>query len=232
MEKVIPILPCTNIQRQVQFYENMGFEIVELITRPYPYVVVKYNHLEIHFYTSKKLVESENPNMCIMQVDNVDEICTQFSEGLKKAIGSIPRSGIPKVTKVRDLKSDRRFTITDTGGNTIYVCTPVDNGNSTKFRELNNQEHSEKFAVLYDFLYSKEDKALAEKMYNRLLHIKDILDDEDKAKFLLIELELNDLAKDAESNIILKELISKNKEKNNFWIEVQKKYDEISGTLN
>ncbi|WP_152396781.1 VOC family protein [Paenibacillus guangzhouensis] len=34
MNRIIPILPCQSVKEQVAFYEQLGFETVEWITRP------------------------------------------------------------------------------------------------------------------------------------------------------------------------------------------------------
>lgn len=190
MNKVIPIMPCNNIKMQIAFYEALGFEIVTLLTHPNPYAVVKYEDIEIQFYVSKNLLPNENPTMCYLKVDNVDLICKKFTENLKMNTGKIPRTGSPRITKVRDLDADRRFTLSDVGGNTFYVGTIREKEKEDFFRILSNARHTKKFTVLYDFVYSKEDYPLAKAFLNKILPICGELDDIDKAKLLLVKLEI------------------------------------------
>jgi hypothetical protein len=40
MDKIIPILPCPDIKGQVAFYQQLGFELLNLYTSPNPYAVI------------------------------------------------------------------------------------------------------------------------------------------------------------------------------------------------
>lgn len=226
MEKAIPILPCANINEQVDFYQALGFALVKLYKSPNAYAVLRYGEVELNFYGNKKFVPAENPNVCILLVDDVDKTCEAFSRGLKNAYGKIPRTGIPKITKVRDLNEDRRFTLTDTGGNTLYVCTPNEEGAGALLRDLENKEHAKNFAVLYDLLYSKEDKKLAAGMLEKMTGIRDALNDADKARFLLLERAIRGRAT-AESENMLQDLLKKHGAAGGFWEKAAKKYDQL-----
>lgn len=109
MNKIIPILPCQSVKDQVAFYEKLGFTSVHVSNpnRPNPYAVVIYGSLEMHFYGSKKTLPNENPQMCYLSVDDVERIYEAFTSGLKEATGRIPRSGIPRISKLKYLKEDR-----------------------------------------------------------------------------------------------------------------------------
>lgn len=192
LTKVIPILPCPDIRIQTEFYQKLGFTVREVYKSPSPYAVVEYEsiELELHFWGSKKNNPAENPSMCYIQVSDVDALNNLFISALKRYEKKIPRSGIPRISKVRDLKNERRFTLTDAGGNTLFIGTPAKEGKDICLRTIQNKEHSENFAILYDLLYSKEDANVAANMLPRLLAIKDTLCDLDKAKLLLIELDI------------------------------------------
>ncbi|MEQ2528383.1 hypothetical protein WMO40_16985 [Bacillaceae bacterium CLA-AA-H227] len=166
MGTIIPILPCQSIREQVAFYESIGFETVQVYTRPYPYAVVRLKELELHFYGSKKTIPSENPQMCYLKVDDVDKLYEKFTVDLKKNLGKIPRSGIPRISKLKDLADDRRFIITDLGGNTLIVGTPNSqlSDGATFFRTLESKEYAKNFEILYDLIYSKEDGDVANRM--------------------------------------------------------------------
>lgn len=230
MNKLIPILPCDNIQTLVEFYVNLGFECDNIYTSPNAYAVLKYQDIELHFFGNRRFIPSENPYMCILQVDDVSSCCNEFTDNLKLAYGKIPRTGIPKITKVRDLKDDRRFTLTDPGGNTIYVLTPNLDHSGSVFRTLDNENYKKDFAVLYDFIYSKEDKQVASNHLQKLLYMKDNLEENDLAKFLLVEIEITGLSQASASVNTLQELIEKNKGKNDFWETAEKKYSQLLQT--
>lgn len=235
MDKIIPILPCQSIREQVSFYEKLGFESVEVYTRPNPYAVMRYGTLEMHFYGSKKTVPSENPHMCYLRVDDVNRVYETLTTGLKQNIGKIPRSGIPRISKLKDLKDDRRFNITDVGGNTIFVGTPnaelTDDG--TFFRTIESREHAKNFEILYDLIYSKEDSTVAHNMLMKFFPVNlDSLSigELDLAKILLVALEVH-LEKnkiiDKEINNKLKKLINACDKKRNDWKKIIQKYNEM-----
>ncbi|MCX7747467.1 MAG: hypothetical protein N2645_11365 [Clostridia bacterium] len=224
MDKVIPIMPCPNIKAQVEFYQQLGFELIDLYTSPNPYAAVQYGIIELHFYGSRKVVPPENPTMCFVQVDDVDAVYDIFSGNLKKHTGKVPRSGIPRITKVRDLSNDRRFTLTDTGGNTIFVGSRTKADTVNFFRTLQNEEFAQKFAVLYDLVYSKEDCRVAANMLLKLAAVKDSLNDLDKAKFLLVAIEIQVILEQAMDDIELKSLFEVHKDSGEDWEKVKKRY--------
>lgn len=188
--KVIPILPCPDIGTLVTFYQQLGFEVLGLYTSPNPYAAIQLGTIELNFYGTRKVSPNENPSMCYVKVADVDAVHNAFAAGLKKHMGRVPRSGIPRMTTVRDLSMDRRFTLTDPGGNTLFIGTPLSPGAGSFFRTLQNEEFATKFAVLYDVVYSKEDFSMAWKMLPKYKTAKDALQGLDKARFLLVELEI------------------------------------------
>lgn len=54
MIRIKPILPCQSIKEQVSFYESLGFNTIQIYTRPNPYAVVSYGSLELHIYGTKR----------------------------------------------------------------------------------------------------------------------------------------------------------------------------------
>jgi len=60
MNKVIPILPCPDIKAQVEFYQQLGFELIDLYTSPNPYAAMQFGTIELNFYGSRKMVSTEN----------------------------------------------------------------------------------------------------------------------------------------------------------------------------
>lgn len=222
MNKVVPILPCPDIKAQVEFYQQLGFELKALYTSPSPYAAMQLGNIELNFYGTRKMLPTENPTMCYIKVEDVDSLCLAFERGLKENTGKVPRSGVPRISKVRDLSSDRRFTLTDMGGNTFYIGTPINANADNFFRSLQHPEVAKKFTVLYDLLYSKEDGSLAEKMLPKLFASKDLLDDLDKAKLLLVTLDIQRELGKALDDTELKALIERHESDD--WAKVKKKY--------
>jgi hypothetical protein len=225
-EKVIPVMGCPDIRTQVDFYKALGFEVLGLYTSPNPYAALQWQSIELHFYGSRKIVPSENPTICFILVKDVDQVNRSFTEALKNLYGKIPRSGFPKITKVRDLSGDRRFTLTDTGGNTLYIGMPATEEDKF-FRKLDNQEYAKPFAVLYDVLYSREDPELANNMLPKYSAMAGNLAGLDKAKYLLV---LADIQKHLNRNIEdleLYQLIADSREDSGDWEKIQKRLLEI-----
>lgn len=224
---VIPILPCPDIKAQVAFYEQLGFDITGLYTSPNPYASVRLGTIELHFWGSRKHVPAENASMCFIQVGDVDVVYHAFVSNLKQHTGKVSRSGIPRISKVRDLSADRRFTLTDPGGNTIFIGTPVQPGSSNFFRTLGDEKQAKKFAVLYDVVYSKEDPALAAGMLPKSGIDEALLPDLDKAKFRLVVLEIQQALDQPADDTTLKALLDTHGEDHEDWKKIEERYQAI-----
>ncbi|HWV74048.1 MAG TPA: hypothetical protein VN040_20155 [Pseudosphingobacterium sp.] len=225
-EKVIPIMPCPDIQTQVTFYKTLGFDILGVYTSPNPYASLKWNKIELHFWGSRKIVPAENSTMCFIMVRDVDEINRAFTTALKKYYGKIPRTGFPKITKVRNLVDDCRFTLTDLGGNTLFIGSKATEQDRF-FRKLDNQEHAKRFAALYDVVYSKEDPIMAENMLPRYSVVGDDLHGLDKAKYLLVVAEIRKHLNKKIEDSVLKQLINQHGGNSKDWKRIEQKYLEI-----
>lgn len=224
MEKVIPILGCPDIRTQVTFYEQLGFELIEIFTSPNPYARVRWGDIELDFYGSKKINPNANATMCYIRVDDVDALHDSFADSIKQHTGKVPRSGIPRFTTVRDLTHDRRFTLTDTGGNTLYIGTPLNKDSNVFFRTLENEKYAKKFAVLYDIVYSKEDPDMAAQNLPRYGIDTTALNELDKAKYFLVLLDIQEKTGQALDDRDIKALLEIHKDENEDWKKVQEKY--------
>jgi hypothetical protein len=224
MEKVIPILPCPDIKEQVAFYELLGFDVLNVYTSPNPYVAIKFAAVELHFYGTRKMLPGNNSSMCYIMVEDVDAIYQAFANAFKKNTGKIPRSGIPRISKVRDLVDDRRFTLTDTGGNTFYIGSHRQKEAGNFFRVLENKEWAKKFIVLYDLTYSKEDFSMAADMLPRFDEAKKSLNDLDKTRLLLVTLDIQRQLGQPSDDHELKALLSTHEGTDDNWKRLNEKY--------
>jgi hypothetical protein len=224
---IIPILPCPDIKEQIVFYKLLGFEVLGVYTSPNPYAALKFGEVELHFYGSRKIVPAQNPSMCYFRVEDVDTVYDLFAGILKANTGKVPRSGLPRITKVRDLSMDRRFTLTDPGGNTFFIGTSLKANIRSFFRTLQNEEFAAKFAALYDVVYSKEDCSMAEKMLPKYQMAKDALQGLDKAKLLLVEVEIQHNLGNAVDDKELKTMMEVHAECDEDWNKVRRKYFSI-----
>lgn len=234
MNRIIPILPCQSVKEQVAFYEDLGFKTIQVTNRPNPYAVVGLDTIEIHFYGSKKTLPNVNPNMCYVQVDDVDRIYGTFTTCYKGVHGTIPRSGIPRISKLKDLVDDRRFMITDKGGNTLFVGTPRTKLTEPDYyRTIESEKYAEHFTVLFDLLYSKEDYETAYRMLVKFFP-EDLtsIDAEpmDQAKIWLVALDLclqKDQMVHQQINDRLLQLFNENDWQSSDWNKLRKKYHDI-----
>lgn len=234
MNQIIPILPCPAVKEQAAFYEQLGFETVRIYARPYPYAVLKYGTLEFHFYGNKRIAPDENPQMCYVRTDDVDRVYEEMTSRLKEKTGKIPRSGIPRISKLKDLADDRRFYITDMGGNTVIVGMPNSKlSDPPFFRTIESKEHSGNFEILYDLLYSKEDSRSAFIMLQKLFPSDfDSIDvgDLDMAKLLLLAWDIHrqrNIEVDPAINGKLKQLLDAYDTQHPDWNKIKQKYDEM-----
>lgn len=234
MNRIIPILPCQSIKDQIAFYEQLGFTLIKQLNPHGPYAVMRYGTIEMHFYGSKKTAPHENANMCFILVDDVEYIYEAFTSTYKQAAGKIPRSGIPRISKLKDLAEDRRFIVTDAGGNTLYIGTPNHRLNESDFyRSLENKEYAKNFEVLYDLTYSKEDCQTAYKMLVKFFP-EDLLSiegsPEDLAKILLTALDIylqRDQTVHEKINAKLLELFQKHDLQSPDWSKLHHKYHDM-----
>ncbi|XID94972.1 hypothetical protein ACF3MZ_10845 [Paenibacillaceae bacterium WGS1546] len=165
---VIPILPCRSIDEQLAFYKALGFAVMERQTRPNPYASVRYAFIEIHFY-GRRNHDPAAAGMCYIRVADIDSLYQHMTENLRRAYGKIPIKGLPRIGKLNDLKEDRRFTVTDPGGNTLYIGRKHD---ASESEEVNAPESNTKslsglaraYETAYALAYSKEDASAAAKV--------------------------------------------------------------------
>lgn len=130
-----------------------------------------------------------------MQVEDVDHVYETFTSSYKQAHGKISRSGIPRISKLKDLAQDRRFVLTDVSGNTFYIGTPyLGTGKSVFYRSLESVEYAGHFEKVYDLMYSKEVPAIASNMFVKFFP-EDLtsipVSPIDLAKILLVALDIH-----------------------------------------
>ncbi len=120
-ETTIPMLPCRSIDETLKFYVAMGFEITYQQTRPNTYGCVKYEDINLHFFTLKGYEPENSYSSCIVLVPDLIALHQTFSAALRSQYGKLPIAGIPRISKLNTSNSDRepRFNIVDPGGNWI-----------------------------------------------------------------------------------------------------------------
>lgn len=169
---VIPMLPCKSIDEQLDFYETLGFEITYRQAKPNIYACVRHPIVELHFFGLKQLVPAESYAMCYIHVPNVDEVYEDFCARLKQTYHKIPRSGIPRITRLSDLSEDRRFNLIDPAGNRLLIGQRHDSSklkpHDESIWEAPNQPPNT-YEIAYRLAYAKDDHAAAVKVLDKLL---------------------------------------------------------------
>jgi hypothetical protein len=120
-EITVPLLPCHSINEVLEFYRALGFEIPYIQAKPYNYVVVKWDDMEIHFFSMKDYIPANSYSTCYVRVQDIDTLYKTFTGNLRKAYGRVPSAGIPRVIPLKNKTGRREFIIVDPGGNWIRI---------------------------------------------------------------------------------------------------------------
>ncbi|QRO00117.1 hypothetical protein JRI60_14415 [Archangium violaceum] len=113
----IPLLPCVSLDETLDFYRALGFEVTYRQTAPNPYAVVCRQDFELHFYGLKGLEPASCHSTCLVVMPEVKPLHTAFAEALRRALGKLPVSGIPRLTRMKP--GQGRFTLVDLNGNSV-----------------------------------------------------------------------------------------------------------------
>ncbi|SFR22577.1 hypothetical protein SAMN04488564_106250 [Lentzea waywayandensis] len=121
-ELTIPLLPCQDIDEIASFYEMLGFSITYRQTRPNPYVCVRREDINLHFYGMDGHVPEQSHSTCVIIVEDTGPLFEDFAARMRAVHGKLLISGIPRMTRPR-LRNDRYtgFAVIDPAGNWIRV---------------------------------------------------------------------------------------------------------------
>ena len=123
-EVTVPLLPCAAVDDVVAFYEALGFRRTYRQTKPNPYVVVRREDWELHFFGIDGFDPAESYGSCVVQVPDIGVVHAAFTAGLRERYGTVPVQGIPRMTRPRRRKNSGNlsgFTVVDPGGNHIRI---------------------------------------------------------------------------------------------------------------
>lgn len=117
----VPLLPCVALDATVTFYESLGFTTSHRQDRPYLYLAVTLDDIEIHFKSASPAVDpaEENTGGFLAMVDDVAPVHLRFATTLRSHLGRIPVIGLPRLTRLRH--GQTRFCIYDPSGNCVIV---------------------------------------------------------------------------------------------------------------
>jgi hypothetical protein len=125
-ERVIPGLPCRDLDDVLPFYTALGFETMYRQQRPNPFASVERGGIALHFFGVPGFDPADSMGSVMIVVPDTDQLHRAFADGLRAAFGKVPVSGIPRMTRPRRRQgTSRGFSVVDPGGNWLRI-TPQD----------------------------------------------------------------------------------------------------------
>ncbi|MCC3777633.1 VOC family protein [Streptomyces sp. UNOB3_S3] len=132
-EVTVPLLPCGSIDEIADFYRMLGFEVTYRQQRPNPYVALRREDLQLHFFGMPDFDPEQSYGSCLVYVRDTGELYREFAEGMRAVHGKLLVSGIPRMTRPRKRKNADNlsgFSLVDPGGNWIRIFQARDSGSS------------------------------------------------------------------------------------------------------
>ncbi|GHJ17665.1 VOC family protein [Micromonospora sp. AKA38] len=121
-ETTIPLLPCRSLDDVAPFYRALGFEVTHRQARPNPYLALRREDLNLHFFGMPEFDPATSYGSCLVVVDDPVGIHRAFAAGLRATYGKVLVSGVPRMTRPRlrhNADGHTGFSIVDPGGNWI-----------------------------------------------------------------------------------------------------------------
>jgi hypothetical protein len=131
-ELTIPLLPCNSIDDMQSFYEMLGFSVTYRQMKPNPYVAMKREDINLHFYGMPGHVPEQSHSTCVVIVPDTSEMYEAFAAGMRAVHGKVLVAGIPRMTRPR-LRNDRYtgFVVVDPGGNWVRFSRATQEAEAT-----------------------------------------------------------------------------------------------------
>ncbi|MEU1827336.1 VOC family protein [Streptomyces abikoensis] len=120
----LPLLPCGSIDEIAGFYPMPGFEVAYRQQRPNPYIAMRREDLQLHFFGMPDFDPEQSYGSCLVYVRDTGELYREFADGMHATHGKLLVSGIPRMTRPRKRKNADNlsgFSLVDPGGNWIRI---------------------------------------------------------------------------------------------------------------
>jgi hypothetical protein len=121
-ETVIPGLPCRDLDDVLPFYTALGFEVTYRQQRPNPFASVRRGGIDLHFFAVDGFDPADSMGTVVVLVPDTAALHRAFAAGLREALGRVPLSGIPRMTRPRAKQGmSGGFSVVDPGGNWLRI---------------------------------------------------------------------------------------------------------------
>src|SRR5262245_19344759 len=123
-ERMVPILPCASIDVMREFWVLLGFEVTYRQVKPNPYLAVRREDLELHYFGMDGFRPEDSYGTCLVLVDDTEPLFEALAAGLRSRFGNLPFTGFPRITRPRRRKNAGNltgFSLIDPSGNWIRV---------------------------------------------------------------------------------------------------------------
>ena len=122
----MPLLPCHDVDEIAAFYAVLGFQQTYFQRKPNPYVALRREDLNLHFFGMPDYDPAASYSTCLVLVDDIQALHRAFADGMRTAYGKILASGVPRMTRPRVRRNAgglTGFSVVDPGGNWIRITT-------------------------------------------------------------------------------------------------------------
>lgn len=123
-ERTVPLLPCASIDEIRDFYLLLGFEVTYRQLKPNPYLGLRREDLELHYFGMDGFRPEDSYGSCLVLVEDTKPLFEAFAAGLRARFGKLPLTGFPRITRPRRRKNVGNlsgFSLIDPSGNWIRV---------------------------------------------------------------------------------------------------------------
>ncbi|TDC61264.1 VOC family protein [Micromonospora sp. KC207] len=123
-EVTIPLLPCASIDEIAAFYEVLGFHTTYRQRKPNPYVALRREDLNLHFFEIAGFDPEQSYGSCLVLTSDTGTLYRAFAVGMRAAYGKVLVSGTPRMTRPRARRNAgglSGFSVVDPGGNWIRI---------------------------------------------------------------------------------------------------------------
>jgi hypothetical protein len=121
-EVTVPLLPCRSIDEIVEFYGMLGFERTYYQVVPNPYVALRREDINLHFFGIPDFKPEDSYGSCLVIVPDTGALYRSFAAAMRETHGKLLVAGIPRMTRPRKRKNAENltgFAVIDPGGNWI-----------------------------------------------------------------------------------------------------------------